>query len=135
MFPHLLSLAIISFSGSSEGVCLTTDNGLNWKHADEGLPPGVRFITVVGTNLFAGGIYGKGVFLSTDNGTSWSQVGLNNSTIYAFAATGTYLFAGDYESRIWRRPLSEMIASIWQDSINIKDHGNISQSLKFGQSL
>jgi lipid-binding SYLF domain-containing protein len=129
----VLDTCVFAVNGGN-GVYRWIDNGTNWKHVDGGLLPNVSFITVVGTNLFAGGGYGKGVFLSTDNGTSWSQVGLNNSTIYAFAATGTNLFACDYYGYIWRRPLSEMISSIWQDSITVKDNSNTSQSLKFGRS-
>jgi len=47
---------------------------------------------------------------------------------------GTNLFAGTGCSGVWRKPLSDMISTAWQDSINVKDNSNISQSLKFGQS-
>ena len=71
----------------------------------------VRALAVSGTNLFAG-TDGGGVFLSTNNGTSWTafNIGLTNTVVNALAVSGTNLFAGTNDG-VWRRPLSEMIAS------------------------
>ena len=63
--------------------------------------------------LFAG-TYDGGVFLSTNNGATWTAVnaGLPNAFVTALALSGTDLFAGTYNSGVWRRPLSEMITSV-----------------------
>jgi photosystem II stability/assembly factor-like uncharacterized protein len=40
-----------------------------------------------------------GVFRSTDNGLNWTRAitGLSNNNVYAFAVSGTNLFAGVYD--------------------------------------
>jgi len=75
------------FAGTDSGVCLSTNNGTNWKTLNNGLnfyyyeygynfpPQRSTFHTIayLDTNLFVGS-WGCGVFLSTNNGTSWSAV-------------------------------------------------------------
>jgi len=93
----------------SGGVFRSTDNGTSW--TPTGLPNTyVTSFAVSGTNIFAG-IEG-GVLLSTDSGTNWTQTGLQDTYVTSFAVNGTDLFAGTARSEVWRRPLSEMIASV-----------------------
>jgi hypothetical protein len=92
------------------GVYLSSNNGINWTPASNGLP-GTAVLTLAvsanaagGTNLFAGTDYPGGVFLSTNNGTSWTSAskGLPGTLVFALAVSpngvgGTNLFAaGDY---------------------------------------
>ncbi|GJQ31235.1 MAG: hypothetical protein HBSAPP04_00740 [Ignavibacteriaceae bacterium] len=97
------------------GVYLSTNNGTSWTPVNNGLPDGsnVNSFATSGANLFAGTYYG-GAYLSTNNGTSWTAVnnGLPDADliIHALAISGTNLFAGTFWHRVWRRPLSEMIA-------------------------
>jgi hypothetical protein len=108
------------FAGTDSGVCLSTNNGTNWKTLNNGLnfyyyeygynfpPQRSTFHTIayLDTNLFVGS-WGCGVFLSTNNGTSWSAVndGLADLDGKAFVtslvvsksnADGTNLFAGTF---------------------------------------
>jgi len=81
------------FAGTSNGVYLSTNSGVDWNIV---LPfIGISVISVNGTNLFAGANDASGVYLSTNNGTSWINTGLTKiSRINAFAVYGASLFAG-----------------------------------------
>ena len=102
------------FAGTDSGVFLSTNNGTTWATVDSGLTnPYVQSFAVSGTNLFAG-TFGGSIFLSTNNGTSWTAVdsGFSHAPVYSLAVSGTNLFAGTWYNGVWRRPLSEMIASV-----------------------
>ena len=106
------------FAGTLEGVFHSTNNGSNWTQV--GLMTSyVGAFATSGNNLFAG-TEQNGVFLSSNNGGSWSEVntGLTNHYIGALAVSGTYLFAGTSGDGVWRRPLSEMITSVWETTWN-----------------
>lgn len=84
------------------GVFLSTNNGTSWTAVNTGLRTNTRVRAFAvspngtgGTNLFAG-FDSSGVFLSTNSGTSWTaaSTGLTNGSVYAFAVSGTNLFAG-----------------------------------------
>jgi len=120
------------------GVFLSTDNGASWKAVNSGLPEHtvVRRLAVSGLNLFAGTgggrdaligageikyiNHGGGVFLSTNNGISWTAVnsGLPPAPILTGAEVGVWiecltvsgsnLFAGTEEGKVWRLPLSDI---------------------------
>ena len=87
------------FSGTSNGVFLSTDNGTNWTAVNNGLPSPtyVGALAINGINIFAGtgGAENRGIFLSTNNGTSWSTVntGLPATPVNAFAVNDTNIFA------------------------------------------
>jgi photosystem II stability/assembly factor-like uncharacterized protein len=122
------------FAVANRRLFLSTNNGSNWIDVNAGLPITISSISVCGSNLLAAG---NGVFLSTNNGASWKDIGpgLPASTdILSLAIDGTHIYAGTFGTGVWRRPLSEIISSVWQGSIKVKDNGNISQSLTFGQT-
>ncbi len=119
--PSVSALAISGtnlFAGTSHwgwdnGGCvfLSANSGRSWTQTS--LPNcWIKSFAINGPNLFAG--TGRGVFHSTNNGTSWTQVntGLTDTNVIALATSGTNLFAGTYGHGVWRRPLSEMIASV-----------------------
>ena len=80
-------------------VFISTNSGASWTEANNGLTNvNVKSFAISsngkgGTNLF-GGTQEGGVFLSTNDGTSWINIGLANTPVYAFAFSGTNLFAG-----------------------------------------
>jgi hypothetical protein len=85
----------------------STNNGNDW------MPTSLNNILIysfanIGTNIFAGG---DGVYLSSDNGTSWvtKGEGLPYAGIYCLSLANNYLYAGTYQSSVWRRPLSELL--------------------------
>jgi ligand-binding sensor domain-containing protein len=104
------------FAGTGDGIFLSTDRGISWSAS--GLDDDfINSTLVVGSNLFAGTLY-DGVFLSTNSGNSWVGVneGLMGSNVTSLVVDSTNvsqptLFAGINGSGVWRRPLSEMIAS------------------------
>ena len=117
------------FSGTYFSVYLSTNNGSDWTHVNEGLNRGVYSLTTClngtsETNLFAGTLFG-GVYLSTNNGANWTTVnsGLpyENEYIYSLAVLGPYLFAGtlNLNGGVWRRPLSEMVTSVEDPSTTL----------------
>ncbi len=89
------------FAGTEGGgVFLSTNNGTNWTAVNSGLTSTlIRSLFVSGTNLYAG-TEDDGAFLSTDDGTSWTNLTYdfngNNPNVYAFAVSGTNLFAATY---------------------------------------
>jgi hypothetical protein len=68
-------------------------------------------------NLSLHGSKNGGVFLSINNGTSWTAVNtsLTNMDVWSFAVSGTNFFAGT-RGGVRRRPLSDMLTSVWKDS-------------------
>jgi hypothetical protein len=96
-----------------DGLFLSTDNGTSWNKVNNGLAStAVNALAVSGTKLFPG--TSSGVFLSTNNGTSWTEVNthLTNANVGPLAIIGKHLFAGTEGGGVWRRPLSDMIASV-----------------------
>jgi ligand-binding sensor domain-containing protein len=108
------------FAGTGGGgVYLSTNRGDSWTSVASGLGDvAVQSFAVSGTNIFSGTWQG-GVFHSSNNGASWVAVndGLMSSSqepssvVHGLAIAGTELFAGTRGSGVWRRPLSEMVAS------------------------
>jgi hypothetical protein len=101
------------FAGtSSNGVYLSTNNGINWSF--RGLSgKDIISLCVSGNNLFAG-MSDSGVYLSTDNGLSWlnKNQGFNYSaTINALLTTNGYIFAGTNNHSGYRRSLSEITST------------------------
>ena len=118
---RIFSLAIKGnniFAGTGGGVFLSTNNGLNWSKANNGLPitsGSVNALAIKGNNVYAG-IGGGGVYLSTNNGSSWS--GINNglpSTVYALAIDDDNIFAGIYGNGVY---LSTDNGSSWSEVNN-----------------
>jgi len=61
------------FSGTHNGLFLSTNNGSNWTAVSSGLTNhNIYCLAVSGTNIFAGTT--SGVILFTDNGSNWTAV-------------------------------------------------------------
>ncbi|MGV8017704.1 MAG: T9SS type A sorting domain-containing protein [Ignavibacteria bacterium] len=83
------------YSAATGGISLSTNSGLNWQETSL-----FKFTNSVGYNnntLFAG-ISNEGVKISTNNGTNWSNTELNSQNIYCYAFSGSYCFAGSWNS-------------------------------------
>jgi len=82
------------YTGTSAGVCYTTNNGENW--VSSGLN-GILTTSFAksGSTIFAG-TSGAGVYKSTDNGLNWNACnnGLTTLTVNALVTMGTDIFAG-----------------------------------------
>ncbi len=78
------------YAGTWEGFFRSTDGGTNWTRKTTGT---ITFITISGSNIFAGG---ASVNISTDNGDHWTPVntGLPNAAIRCLTINGTNIFAG-----------------------------------------
>lgn len=84
------------YAGVFDGMIVSTDNGLSWKHSDKSLPLSwVNNILIFDNNIIAATDWG--LFKST-NGISWTQVenppAFSNLPIYCVAAQGNNLYAG-----------------------------------------
>jgi Tetratricopeptide repeat len=104
----------ILYAGSYTGgrVYLTKSKGEWWSNVSAGLPHFETFslsdLTVSGTNLLVGSF--RGVWSSDNEGVTWRALnaGLPDPPlIYSLCVSGTNLFAGTEEGKVWRLPLSE----------------------------
>jgi|WetSurMetagenome_2_1015567.scaffolds.fasta_scaffold16044_1 photosystem II stability/assembly factor-like uncharacterized protein len=120
--PSLVTLGTNLFAGTwGEGAFLSTNNGDSWIEVNNGLTNfDVQSFEVLEMNLFAG-TGGGGVFLSINNGTNWIAVneGLTNQNIISLIVSDIFLFVGTYDGGVWRRPLSELITSVDNSSIEM----------------
>ena len=92
----LADLGSYTFTGTSNGVFRTSDNGNNWTAANSGIErKSVGCLAVFGNNLFAGTNY-NGIFMSSDFGITWTQsnTGLLDTNIISLFSTNIGLFAG-----------------------------------------
>ncbi|MHB8581410.1 MAG: T9SS type A sorting domain-containing protein [Ignavibacteriaceae bacterium] len=117
------------FAGTGNGVFRSSDNGKNW--AQSGSFSASSF-AVYGNNLFAGG---NGVLLSTNNGLSWTSFDsdLTNPYVTSLVVSGINLFAGVSGRGVLKKSLKELTNLNWLAAINVKDNGNILQTISFGQ--
>jgi len=105
-------------AGINNGVYQSTNSGLNWSRIGFN-DTNIYAVASIGNTIFAcpTGYYligpiGMGVYLSTNNGTTW----INRNQGFPYAITvwtllilNDYIYAGTFESFVWRRPLSEII--------------------------
>jgi len=103
------NIRALTFSGtylfaasSSSGVYLSTNNGLNWFIANNGLSgQNVYYFAVNGTSIFAG-TSSNGVYVSTNQGGSWTLSGLSGMDISAMISVGNSVFAGTPFNGLYR---------------------------------
>jgi len=117
------------FAGTFSGVFVSTDNGTNWINTQGLAGVIVESLITIGPNIFAGSS-GGGVYLSTNNGSNWTSVGLGipNTTIYAFAISGSKIFAGTLSGIVYKRELSEIITSVESMSTDLPTNFSVSQN-------
>lgn len=93
------------FAGTSGGLFLTTDSGVNWSTINLGIGSNpiesVMSLAMSGANLYVGtywenGTKNGGVFHSSDNGITWSPYNNNlaGKTVSELAVLGTDVIAG-----------------------------------------
>lgn len=109
----ILSVAIFDttfLAGTNSGVYRSSDIGATWILS--GLTVRTNSLVIVGSTIFAGSTT-EGVYASTDTGLTWTEIneGLSPTEVNALAANDDYLFAGVVGSRVWRRPLSEILTT------------------------
>ncbi len=102
------------FAGGFGGVFSSTNNGASWNDLNTSGLSGAYFYDLAfsGADIFAG--TDDGPFLSTDDGASWTPIrtGLPDTTYcYALIVSGGYVFTATYKNNVWKRPLSEVLAS------------------------
>jgi hypothetical protein len=130
--PIVMSLAVSGsyvFAGTNgAGVYRSSDSGLSWAPANEGLTNNAIWsLAVSGTYLYAG-VTG-GIFRSTDNAASWMQVengvtvlrvAANNSCVIArFGPNAGTLYLSTDHGTSWRDLNSE---TLWDDAWNVYIH-------------
>ena len=106
------------------------DKGKNWSVAQDLTNTYVGCFASDGLTLYAGTQYG--VYRSADNGRNWSGIGLADKSIYAIAAKGDTIYAGENNSDghlylstdqgiSWDLVPGNGLTTTWFNSIVIKD--------------
>jgi hypothetical protein len=129
------TLASNLFAGTAGfGVYMSSNNGATWSAVNTGLTNASVFsLCVSGNSLFAS--TSTSIFVTSNNGGSWTSVGTgipSGTIVYSFVANPTYLFAGTWAGGVYRRPLSEMIAGIRENTgnrINLNIYPNPASSI------
>jgi hypothetical protein len=90
------SYSVALNDSTTEGIFVSTDNGVTRARSDSGMTSwDVSSMTVGGGNIYAGmGNESSGIYKSTDDGVSWSHVWRENATVSSMATIGGDLFAG-----------------------------------------
>ncbi|MFI5252838.1 MAG: T9SS type A sorting domain-containing protein [Bacteroidota bacterium] len=100
------------FAGSiSHGIFHSTNAGLTWTAANEGVRDSViTSFNITSDKVFAG-TANSGVVLSVTNGTQWMpfNAGFSNLNITSLAADENSIYAGTGRNGVWRRLLSEAV--------------------------
>jgi photosystem II stability/assembly factor-like uncharacterized protein len=65
------------FAGTSNGVFRSSDNGVTWTAANNGLTGGVSAMAYTSSGDILAGTYFAGIFISSDNGNSWLPMNNN----------------------------------------------------------
>jgi photosystem II stability/assembly factor-like uncharacterized protein len=104
----------ILFAGTSTGVYISSNGGVNWKQSNSGLLDGVSVYCYEqkGINIFAG--TSDGLFRSSDEGNSWKDVSgtISIRLIQAFLVNGQQIYAGTRDGGLW---LSTDEGSNWKE--------------------
>lgn len=119
-------------------VFLSKNNGASWIPVNSGLPHSTLLfslsdLAVRGTDLFLGSYIG--VFLSANNGTFWTAInsGLpSGNSIYCLAVSGTQLFAGTEEGKVWRLPFSNVTfasAKLYNQGVGYIKDGRVDDAI------
>lgn len=115
--------------GILPGVFKSTNSGSNW--ISSGFDTAnITSLASIGNNIFAGTYDDNGVFwVSGDNGINWHQrnEGLNVSELRALHIHNNYIFAGTWDSAVYRRPAGEIIG-IKQTGSSLPVNFNLGQN-------
>lgn len=103
------------FAAASDGVFLSTDNGLNWKNItnESGLNISPECFAFDNDSILVGGL--NGIFKSTDLGITWKNLGNLNKSVTSIAVRSGILFAGTMNDGVL---ISTDGGSTWNKSEN-----------------
>ncbi len=87
------------FAGTSNGIFVSSDDGLSWSQKNVGLPEKFIFSLTSTENYQIATTSNRGVFLSHDNGTTWVNTSLETGKYKAIELNGL-LIAGN-EARVY----------------------------------
>jgi len=102
-----LNLYALSVSGSNifissygGGAFLSTNGGSSWSAVNSGLPTANLWTVFAdGASTFAG--YTGGIYKSTNNGANWTSSGLSGEDVRVIYKSGSTIFAGADEGKLW----------------------------------
>ncbi len=106
------------FASTLSGLFKSNDNGDSWTETDNGIyDKNIFSVYGIDSTLFVGTMYG-GVYISTDFGESWESFNDNfaNNKALTLFSDSLYLYAGTDGHGVWRRPLSDIVVGIEDES-------------------
>ena len=94
------------YAGTDSGIYVIPIDSITWTKISD--LTFVFSILSINNNLLAGTAHG--IFLSTTNGSNWTEVdsGMTNKDVNTLIFMDDYLYAGTWDSGVWKRPLNEI---------------------------
>jgi hypothetical protein len=106
------------YAGTTRGIYLSTDGGLNWIHSVNGLSKLAVNSVAADANSIVAGTSSGGVFRLVNNGTNWNDISIaaTSSNIAAVAVSDSFIIAGTTSDGVY---YSSDNGSTWTESITV----------------
>ncbi len=119
--------------GTSEGVYISFNDGVNWTVSNKGFNPVSEIYSMISYkgNLYASNWFG--VYKSIDNGNSWNYIGLNRISTLASGSNGIY--AGSFDSQNVDYQNVYRMSDVTQQWEHILTTNNVHSIILYGQNI
>ena len=111
------------FVVSDSGVFISSNKGLNWVSINNNLPAGSFYKIFANNNLIFASTNFQSLYMSDDNGSSWTFIGSDLKDMgVEMTFSDNYVFACPRDGIVWRRPISDFVLSVYDNSHNTKSY-------------
>jgi photosystem II stability/assembly factor-like uncharacterized protein len=101
------------YAGSGTTLFKSTDDGLNWNSVP-GIPSGYYYLDLKEYNDYLFCVHQTGIYFQHKDSANWIQA--SSDLVPAFMMAGeldeNYIYAATSDSKIWRRPISNVLTNV-----------------------